>query len=90
MKLAGASADELSRTKTAYDTFLADPERLAAVRKQLAAEGLTPDQRHVLEIMEKTFKVGSRWAAGGGGSDWARVTTQAAAGSLCCCQRCID
>jgi hypothetical protein len=55
MKLAGASADELSSTKTAYDAFLADPARLAAVRQQLQAEGLTPEQRHVLQCMEKTF-----------------------------------
>lgn len=55
MKLAGASSDELSSTKTAYDAFLADPGRLAAVRQQLQAEGLTEEQRHVLQCMEKTF-----------------------------------
>ncbi len=58
MNLAGASADELSSTKTAYDSFLADPARLAAVRKQMEADGVTPEQKHVLAIMEKTFKVG--------------------------------
>ncbi|KAL4458233.1 hypothetical protein ABPG75_013098 [Micractinium tetrahymenae] len=56
MGLTGASAAELASTKTAYDAFLADPARLAAVREALGRDGLTPEQRHVLEIMEKTFK----------------------------------
>lgn len=61
MGLAGASADELARTKSALDAFLSDAGQLAAVRKVLAeAEGLTAEQRHVLSILEKTFKVGGR------------------------------
>lgn len=62
MGLRGASADALSATKTALDAFLADPARLAAVRRQLQAPGLTPEQRHVLGCMEKTFQVG--WGDG--------------------------
>ncbi len=56
-----------------YDAFLADPSRLAAVREALARDGLTPEQRHVLEIMEKTFKVaggGGGWVGGGGWGGW--------------------
>ena len=34
-----------------------DPANLAAVREKLAVEGVTAEQRHVLAIMEKTFKV---------------------------------
>ena len=34
-----------------------DPANLAAVREKLAVEGVTQEQRHVLNIMEKTFKV---------------------------------
>ena len=64
MGLAGASADELARTKSALDAFLSDASKLAAVRKVLAeAQDLTAEQRHVLAILEKTFKVGGvGWA----------------------------
>lgn len=59
MGLAGASSDELARTKSALDAFLSDAAKLAAVRKVLAeAQELTEEQRHVLAILEKTFKVG--------------------------------
>ena len=51
MHLAGASADDLSSSKTALDQFLADPSRLAAVRGALAEQGVSPEQRHVLSIM---------------------------------------
>ena len=47
-----------------YDAFLAEPERLAAVRAMMSTEGLTPEQRHVLSIFEKTFQVGG-WLGGG-------------------------
>ncbi|PSC69592.1 peptidase M3 [Micractinium conductrix] len=56
MKLAGASSEALSTSKTEYDQFLADKSRLAAVRQQLATPGITEDQRKVLAIAEKTFK----------------------------------
>ena len=62
MALAGCSADALSSTKTSYEEFLADTARLAAVQEQLAAEGISEEQRQVLQIMEKTFKT----YAGGG------------------------
>ena len=65
MGLAGASADELARTKSALDAFLSDAAKLAAVRKVLAeAQGLTEEQRHVLAILEKTFKVGGSTRVG--------------------------
>ena len=51
MHLTGASADELSRSKTDLDKFLADPSCLAAVRGALAEQGVSPEQRHVLSIM---------------------------------------
>lgn len=47
-----------------YDAFLAEPERLAAVRAMMSTEGLTPEQRHVLSIFEKTFQVGG-WLGDG-------------------------
>lgn len=56
MALKGCSSDALARTKTDYDAFLADAERLAAVRKIAATPGITPEQAKVLAIMEKTFK----------------------------------
>lgn len=56
MNLAGNSSAELSRTKTVYDSFLADAAQLAAVRQALQKEGVSEEQRHVLGIMEKTFK----------------------------------
>ena len=63
MGLAGASADELARTKSALDAFLSDAAKLAAVRQLLAeGQGVTAEQRHVLAILEKTFKVGRRGA----------------------------
>ena len=34
-----------------------DPENLKAVREKLETEGISAEQRHVLQIMEKTFKV---------------------------------
>ena len=34
-----------------------DPENLKAVRENLAVAGVTAAQRHVLQIMEKTFSV---------------------------------
>ena len=66
MKLAGASSEALSTSKTEYDQFLADKSRLAAVRQQLATPGITEDQRKVLAIAEKTFKVGGGRGGGGG------------------------
>ncbi len=50
MGLEGASTEALARSKTDYETFLADPENLKVVREKLAAEGLTAEQRHVLEV----------------------------------------
>jgi hypothetical protein len=55
MHLAGCSSEDLSASKTGYDNFLASEANLAAVREALAAEGVSPEQRHVLGIMEKTF-----------------------------------
>ncbi len=51
----GCSSDALASTKTAYDNFLADAQRLAAVRAAAAKPGVTPEQAKVLAIMEKTF-----------------------------------
>ena len=34
-----------------------DPENLKAVREKLDTEGISAEQRHVLQIMEKTFNV---------------------------------
>ena len=50
MGLEGASTDALARSKTDYEAFLADPENLKVVREKLATEGLTAEQRHVLEV----------------------------------------
>ena len=55
MHLAGCSSEDLSASKTDYDNFLASEANLAAVREALSAEGVSPEQRHVLGIMEKTF-----------------------------------
>lgn len=67
MGLAGASPEALASSKTALDEFLADPQRLAAVRRVLAeSSGVTPEQRHVLDLFEKTFKVRpTEWGPGG-------------------------
>ena len=53
MGLEGASTDALARSKTDYETFLADPENLKLVREKLATEGLTAEQRHVLEVIHR-------------------------------------
>ena len=51
MGLEGASTEALARSKTDYETWLADPENLKLVREKLATEGLTAEQRHVLEVL---------------------------------------
>ena len=51
MGLEGASTEALARSKTDYETFLADPKNLKLVREKLATEGLTAEQRHVLEVI---------------------------------------
>lgn len=82
MGLAGASADALAASKSALDAFLSDAAKLAAVRRVLAeGQGLTDQQRHVLAILEKTFKVGRRagrrsWTAVCCG--WARLPCRVA------------
>eukprot|EP00193_Tetraselmis_chui_P018148 CAMPEP_0177782156 /NCGR_PEP_ID=MMETSP0491_2-20121128/18288_1 /TAXON_ID=63592 /ORGANISM="Tetraselmis chuii, Strain PLY429" /LENGTH=772 /DNA_ID=CAMNT_0019302379 /DNA_START=172 /DNA_END=2490 /DNA_ORIENTATION=- len=55
MGLQGASSEELTATKNAYDYFLADAANLKAVREHIKAAGLTTQQEKVLKIMEKTF-----------------------------------
>eukprot|EP01065_Artemidia_motanka_P006153 TRINITY_DN13013_c0_g1_i1.p1 TRINITY_DN13013_c0_g1~~TRINITY_DN13013_c0_g1_i1.p1 ORF type:complete len:663 (+),score=219.50 TRINITY_DN13013_c0_g1_i1:126-1991(+) len=54
MDLKGNSGDELTRTKAEYEAFLRDKENLAAVRAQMGAA--SPDQKRVLEVMERTHK----------------------------------
>lgn len=67
MGLKGASPDALASSKSALDAFLSDAAKLAAVRRMLTeGQGLTEQQRHVLGILEKTFKA-SRGAGGQGG-----------------------
>lgn len=56
MALKGHSMEALSATKTAYDTWLSNPDNLSAVRAQLEDPHLSDDQRHVLGILEKTFQ----------------------------------
>ncbi len=45
MGLTGASSEALASTKTAYETFLGDPENLKAVRAAAATPGLTEEQK---------------------------------------------
>lgn len=49
------TGEALSKSKTAYEGFLADPGNLAEVESALAAANDT-EQEKVLRIMEKTFK----------------------------------
>ena len=56
MGLEGASTEALARSKTDYETFLADPENLKLVREKLATEGLTAEQRHVLEVPTRRLR----------------------------------
>mmetsp|Transcript_12072 Transcript_12072/g.36231 ORF Transcript_12072/g.36231 Transcript_12072/m.36231 type:complete len:656 (-) Transcript_12072:500-2467(-) len=57
MGLKGASSDSLARSKTDYETFLADEQRLRATQEALKGEDVTPEQKHILKIIEKTFRV---------------------------------
>ncbi len=52
MGLEGASTEALARSKTDYETFLADPENLKLVREKLATEGVTAEQKHVLQVID--------------------------------------
>eukprot|EP00878_Enallax_costatus_P001069 GHUV01001206.1.p1 GENE.GHUV01001206.1~~GHUV01001206.1.p1 ORF type:complete len:671 (+),score=225.42 GHUV01001206.1:78-2090(+) len=56
MNLKGCSSDALSKTKTDYDSFLADPANLKAVKEQLQRSDLSAEQRKVLQVLERTFK----------------------------------
>lgn len=47
MGLAGCTAESLASSKTAYDTFLADPANLKAVRDMLQTPDITDEQKKV-------------------------------------------
>ena len=51
----GNSSTQLAQTKTALDDWLGDPANLKQVRELLKAPDLTPAQRHVLSVFDKTF-----------------------------------
>ncbi|WIA33193.1 hypothetical protein OEZ86_006339 [Tetradesmus obliquus] len=55
MNLQGCSSEALARTKTDYDSFLADPVNLKAVKEQLQRGDLSEEQRKVLGVLERTF-----------------------------------
>ena len=55
LNIQGNSGEELARTKTEYDAFLADGKNLQTVRQALQDPNLTAEQKHVLKCMEKTF-----------------------------------
>ena len=56
MNLKGNSTAELTKTKNEYAAFLGNADHLATVREHLKAGAATPEQEHVLRIMEKTFQ----------------------------------
>ena len=51
----GNSSTQLAQTKTALDDWLGDPANLKQVRELLQTPDLTPAQRHVLSVFDKTF-----------------------------------
>ena len=53
----GNSPDQLSATKTALESFLADSANLSEVEKAAKAEGLSAEQRRTLECLRTTFAV---------------------------------
>lgn len=55
MNLKDSSTEELTRTKGELDSFLGDKNNLAKVREILQQEGLSEDEKKVLQIFEKTF-----------------------------------
>eukprot|EP00891_Asterochloris_glomerata_P001220 jgi/Astpho2/1220/Aster-07071 len=55
MGLKGNSSTQLAQTKTALDDWLGDPANLNRVRELLKTPDLTPAQRHVLSVFDKTF-----------------------------------
>lgn len=56
MSLKGSSSEALARTKTEYEAFLGDAAKLKAVREKLQNQELTPEQRKILQIFERTFQ----------------------------------
>jgi len=50
------TGEALSRTKTAYEGFLADAGHLAEVKEALASSSEGSEEAKILRIMEKTFK----------------------------------
>jgi len=56
MALKGNSSEELTRTKNEYEAWLGDKERLRQVTEMLETPGLSEQQQHTLQILEKTFK----------------------------------
>eukprot|EP00756_Hemistasia_phaeocysticola_P023965 Hpha_TRINITY_DN15920_c0_g1::TRINITY_DN15920_c0_g1_i3::g.72244::m.72244 len=53
MALKGHSSDELTKTKTEYESYLRDKANLQKVRSMM--DGATPEQMHILKVMERTF-----------------------------------
>ena len=53
----GNSPEQLSATKTALESFLADPVNLAEVETAAKAEGLSDEQRRTLECLRAAFLV---------------------------------
>ena len=55
--LQGNSPEQLSATKTALESFLADPANLSEVERAAKVDGLSAEQRRALECLRATFAV---------------------------------
>ena len=57
LSLQGNSPEQLSATKTALESFLADPANLSEVERASKIDGLSPEQKQTLECLRATFAV---------------------------------
>ncbi|KAJ9446281.1 Oligopeptidase A [Diplonema papillatum] len=55
MNLKGNSSEQLSKTKTEYESFLQNKQALEAVRQKLNDPTATDEQKRILKTMERTY-----------------------------------